>query len=161
PLLIVKNEPKQLYRHILVPVDFSEDSKRAAEFALEVAPKADVTFLHAFEVWFEGQMQYAGVSRELIDDYRLKAREEARLKLNQFITGLNAEERYLNRVVTFGIPGPVVREYAKQMQPDLIVMGKHGRSRFAELIIGSVTRDTIDQTDADLLVVPASVAGPA
>jgi nucleotide-binding universal stress UspA family protein len=160
PLLIVKNEPKQLYRHVLVPVDFSEDSKRAAEFALEVAPKADVTFLHAFEVWFEGQMQYAGVSRELIDDYRLKAREEARLKLNQFVTGLNAEERYLNRVVTFGIPGPVVREYAKQMQPDLIVMGKHGRSRFAELIIGSVTRDTIDQTDADLLVVPASI-GPA
>lgn len=152
PLLVVKKEARQAYRHVLVPVDFSEDSKRAAQLALRIAPAADITFLHAFEVAFEGQMQYANVSHDLINVYRIKAREEARIELNQFIDGLHAEGRHITRVIDFGLPGPTVREHAKAMQPDLIVMGKHGRSRVEEMLIGSVTRDAIDQTEADILI---------
>lgn len=158
PLLIVKNEPQRSYRHVLVPVDFSEDARCAAEVALKNLPQADITFLHAFEVWFEGQLQYANVPREIIDDFRVKAREQAQVNLDKFIAGLNAADRCLNRVITFGMPGAVVREHAKVMRPDLIVMGKHGRSSLAELIIGSVTRDTLEQTDSDILIVPGGAA---
>lgn len=161
PLLIVKNDAAQAYRRVLVPTDFSDDARRAAQFALSIAPEADITFLHAFEVSFEGQMQYANISRDLINDYRIRAREAARLELNKFIDGLNADHRHLTRVVNFGLPGPSVREHAKATKPDLIVMGKHGRSRMEELIIGSVTRDTIDQTECDVLIVPPGAAPAA
>ncbi|GAB3550286.1 hypothetical protein GCM10027343_33210 [Noviherbaspirillum agri] len=154
PLLVVKNLPQQAYQRVLVPVDFSDDSRRAAELALAIAPKADVTFLHAFEVLVEGQMQYANIPRETIYEYRLKAHEDAREQLNQFISELNAEDRFISRAITFGLPGPVVRDHVKTTKPDLVVLGKHGKSRFAEMILGSVTRDTIDQTDCDVLVAP-------
>ncbi|WP_420474730.1 universal stress protein [Noviherbaspirillum sp. ST9] len=154
PLLVVKTLPQRDYQNVLVPVDFSDDSRRAAELALAIAPQAHVTFLHAFDVLFEGRMQYANVARHIINDYRLKAQEDAREQMNQFIAGLDASDRIINRTITFGFPGPVVRDHAKSAQPDLIVLGKHGKSRFAELILGSVTRDTIDQTDCDVLVVP-------
>lgn len=159
PLLVVKNEARQAYRRVLVPVDFSEDSKHAARVALAIAPDADITILHAFEVLFEGQMQYANVPREQINNYRTQAREEARLAVNQFIDELGAGDRHITRELKFDLPGPAVREYAMAVKPDLIVMGKHGRSRFEEFIIGSVTRATLDQTDSDVLIVsPASAA---
>lgn len=155
PLLVVKNRPWQAYQSVLIPVDFSDESRRAAQVALAIAPTAQITFLHAFEVFFEGKMQYANVPREVINDYRVKAREEARVTLNRFIQEVNAEDRIVRSTITFGMPGPVVRDYAKSTQPDLIVLGKHGRSRFEEMILGSVTRDTLDQTQSDVLVVPS------
>jgi len=155
PLLIVKNEPVRQYRNILVPVDFSDDAKQAANTALQIEPQANITFLHAYDVWFEGKMHYANVAQEAIDYYRMEARESARLALNGFIAGLKVPQRHFARHLVFGIPGPVVRDFAEKMQPDLIVMGKHGRSRIEEMIIGSVTRDTIDQTKCDILIVPS------
>jgi nucleotide-binding universal stress UspA family protein len=154
PLLVVKNDPREAYQRVLIPVDFSEESRRAAEVALNIAPDAEITFLHAYEVLFEGKMQYAGVSRDVINDYRLKAREEARVTLNRFIQEVNTENRQVRSMVILGIPGPVVRDYAASTLSDLIVLGKHGKSRFEEMILGSVTRDTLDQTESDVLVVP-------
>lgn len=152
PMLIVKNEPTSRYGHILVPVDFSEDSRQAAQLALSIAPEASITFLHAYDV----HIRYANVTQVVINHYRRQARENARLELNRFVDGLGAPDRVLSRVIVFGLPSAVVRDYAEKMQPDLIVIGKHGRSRMEEMIIGSVTRDTIDQTECDILVVPPS-----
>lgn len=159
PLLVVKNEPEQAYRKILVPVDFSEDSLRAAHMALRIAPDAHITFLHAFDVWFEGEMQYANVSQDVINQYRVQAHEQARQEMNQFISDLEAGDWLLSRTITYGLPAPVIHEHATVMKPDLIVMGKHGRSRIEELLIGSVTRETIHRTPYDILVVPASAGG--
>lgn len=156
PLLVVKNEPEQAYRQVLVPVDFSDDSRVAAQLALNIAPAAVITFLHVFHVLFEGYMHYANVSSKTIQDYRAKAREDARVQLNQFIMELQAKERHLTRSLVHGSPRHAVREYAEKMKPDLIVMGKHGRSRFEELLIGSVTRETLNQTDSDILIGLAS-----
>jgi nucleotide-binding universal stress UspA family protein len=155
PLLVVKNAPQQAYQRVLIPVDFSEESRRAAQVALAIAQNAEITFLHAFEVFFEGKMQYAGVPRDVIHHYRLKAREEARVNLNRFIHEVNTENRQVRTMIKHGMPGPVVRDYAKVTQADLIVLGKHGKSRFEELILGSVTRDTLEQTECDVLVVPS------
>lgn len=159
PLLVVKNIPRQAYQRVLIPVDFSEESRCAAEVALSIAPEAEITFLHAFEVFFEGQMQYANVPRDVINEYRVKARNEARVSLNRLIHEVNTENRTVSSMIMFGMPGPVVRDYAKSLQPDLIVLGKHGKSRFEEMILGSVTRDTLDQTESDVLVVPSRKDG--
>ncbi len=154
PLLIVKNEPVFPYRHILVPVDFSDDSKQAAQLALQLDPQATITFLHVYDLWLVGKMYHAGVSRDAIDHYRIKAREDALVALNQFIDALDALPRRLCRHVDSGHPSAIVRDYAENKRADLIVMGKHGRSWVEELIVGSVTRDTIDWTKCDIMIVP-------
>ena len=44
---------------------------------------------------------------------------------------------------------------ATELQSNLIVMGKQGRSWFSEFLLGSVTRRTIELAPCDVLVVPA------
>lgn len=154
PLLVVKNEPVSPYRHILVPVDFSEGSMQAAQLALQIEPQAEITFLHVYDVPFAGKLSYAGVSQEAIDRYRQNARHDALITLNKFVDDLNVPQRLIMRDVVLGHPSGVVRDRAEKMHADLIVIGKHGRSRIEELILGSVTRDTIDWTKCDVMVVP-------
>ncbi len=59
PMLIVKQPPHEPYRQLLVPVDFSASSLRALRLARTIAPRADISVLHVFEVPFEGQLRYA------------------------------------------------------------------------------------------------------
>ena len=158
PLLVVKNEPASPYRNILVPVDFSNDSRQAAQLALQIERHAVITFLHAYDVLFVGKMYYAGVSQDAIDHYRIKARQDALLALNKFVDDLNVPQRCIMRDVVLGHPSAIVRDHAEKMQTDLIVIGKHGRSRIEELIVGSVTRDTIDWTKYDVMIVPPLTA---
>lgn len=159
PLLVVKNQAMRAYRLVLVPVDFSENSKRAAWMALKIAPDAHVIFLHVFDVVVEEQMRYINVPTDTINQYDIEAHEKARRDLNQFIADLQIENRPHSRTVIFGNPGHVVCDYARTMEPDLIVLGKHGQSRFEEFLLGSVTRHAIDQTSCDILVVTAPKSG--
>jgi nucleotide-binding universal stress UspA family protein len=154
PLLIVKNDPTPDYRRILVLIDFSKDSRQAARTALIIAPSASFTFLHACEVEHEGKMHFAGVDQAIIDDYRLKEYEHAVSAMQNLIEELHAPDRLITQQIVFDKPGAAVRKYSEQANPDLIVVGKHGRSRIEELLIGSVTRDAIAWTNCDILVVP-------
>ncbi len=86
PVLIVKREPRGPYQQVLVPVDFSEPSRRAAEMALRIAPQAGITLLHVFEVPFEGRMHYAGVDDETILSCHAEAREQANRAMQQFVS---------------------------------------------------------------------------
>jgi nucleotide-binding universal stress UspA family protein len=160
PLLVVKKFPTRSYRRILVPVDFSENSQRAAHMALKIMPTAKITFLHAFDMVFEEQMRYVNVAQDVIRQYHVEAGENALRDLNQFIADIQTDDRSFFRTVIFGHPGYVIYDYAKKMKPDLIVLGKHGRSRFDELLLGSVTQHALDQTSCDVLIVPAKINGP-
>lgn len=157
PVLLVRNDPGGSYRDVLVPVDFSNESRHAARLALRIAPRAHIVFLHAFRVWAEGKMREAGVYDEVIRAYRMKYREQALQELNQFIKELGPISQDVTRVVQFGWAVPVISAYAQRRSPDLIVLGKHSGSRVEEFLIGSVARRTIDQTTSDVLVTPGPV----
>jgi nucleotide-binding universal stress UspA family protein len=57
PVLLVHTDPERAYAKVLVAVDFSEESKEVARYALAVAPSAHFTFLHACVVPGEGIMR--------------------------------------------------------------------------------------------------------
>lgn len=152
PVLIVKREPRGPYEKVLVPVDFSEPSRRAAEIALHIAPQAEITLLHAFEVPFEGKLRFAGVSDETIQSCRTEAREQASRAMRLFVSALGADGRVSQRV-EFGHAPSVIRDQANAIEPDLIVMGKHGQSEWEDMLLGSVTRHALREASCDVLVV--------
>ncbi len=153
PLLVVKNPSTEPYRKVLVPVDLSVNSKRAAQLALRIAPAAHITFLYVFDVVVEEQMRYVNVAHDIIHDYHVKAAEDARLDLNRFIADLEADHRHFSRMIIFGHPGHVICDHARELKPDLIVMGKHGRSRMDEFLLGSSSRHVLEQCFCDVLIV--------
>jgi nucleotide-binding universal stress UspA family protein len=153
PLLIVKREPQGAYRRVLAPVDFSESSLQAVALALRIAPQANVTLMHAFEVPFEGKMHFAGVSEDIIHRYRTQARQEANQEMRKLVSKCGVDQGRISHIVEHGYAPAVILEKAEQIGPDLIVMGKHGQSEWEDALLGSITKHVIHEADCDVLVV--------
>jgi len=154
PLLIVRQPPENPYQNILIPVDFSENSLYAARFASKIAlPASRRTFLHAYDVPNEGLMRYASVSADLVSQFRIAAKNRAESDMADLAASLDSHNR-VSQVVQYGSPLRVIEDYVNARNPDLIVMGKQGRSYFENLLLGSVTRSIVNETSCDILIVP-------
>lgn len=152
PMLIVKQPPREPYRRVLVPVDFSPATLPALAVARVLAPDADIVLLHAFAVPFEGQLLYAGISQDEINHYRVAARQEALEQLR----ALRGQGGFPpDRVTTQIVHGYAVEHILAQAEEsgcDLVVMGKHGRGKIEETLIGGVTRHVLAQSKIDVAV---------
>jgi nucleotide-binding universal stress UspA family protein len=157
PILIVKNEPREPYREVLMPIGFSGGAASPAKAVRQISPSAHVTFLHVYELWIEGRARRAGVDEDLIDAYRVKAANDAKHRLDEFISNFASNLPHVSRIVERGSPVPVIGAYAKTMNPDLIVLGKYRASLLEELLLGSVARSTISQSACDVLVAPKAI----
>lgn len=153
PVLVVKNPFKQPYRRVLLPMDFSPGSVLALQLARELAPQADLVLLHAFDVPFEGMLQYAGVSQDIIHQYRIEARERALQQLREMATEQGLAAGDYTPLVEHGDAVALITGHQQRLGCDLVVMGKHGTHVTEELLLGSVTKRVLSEGDADVLVV--------
>ena len=158
PVLTVKQPPRTTYRNILVPVDFSPWSLSALSLALEIAPKAELTLLHAYEAPFEGKMHIAGENEEEIKRYRDKVRQEADARLRQIAMDAGIATGNWSPVVIHGDAVDRILEQEIEQGTDLIVLGKHGLGIGVgvaeEFLLGSSTRQVLIRAQCDVLVVP-------
>ena len=154
PVLIVKREPQAPYRKILIPVDFSEYSGQATEFAMNIAPHAHIIVLHAFEVPFKAKLESDGVDDKLIQIYENEVQGQKKKEMQQFISELGAQKDTLSTVIESGPASTVIRKNMEVLDPDLIVIGKHGQSDQDETLLGGVTTRVIQDAGCDILVVP-------
>ena len=73
--------------------------------------------------------------------------------MQSFIARLQIPNQ-VTSVIQLGAPHNVIREHVDSKKPDLLVMGKQGRSRFEEFLLGSTSRNAIYETECDIMVVP-------
>ena len=132
-------------KYILVPIDFSEHSYRAAQVAVRVAERMavpQITFLHACA---KGQMNLADQLIEF-NNRLLKDIESAGIATVRF-----------SFQVAPGVPEEVIKVYASQNEPSLIVMATRSKAQKQQDMIGSVCAEFIERTEWPVLVVPAQV----
>ena len=145
-------------QHILLPTDFSEPSDAAFRYALTLARAigARLSFLHVpgtaghnFEASFPFA-QFENAARERL----------AALLSQEEIAQLRPEY-----AVRIGTPAAEIVRYAEVREVDLIVMGTHGRSGVAHLVMGSVAEQVVRAASCPVLLVRHSkdtvVAAPA
>lgn len=149
-MLVVKQAPRGQYRTVLVPVDFSASSIRSIRHAQAIAPHAEIVLLHAFEEPFEGHLRYAGVDEEVINHYRVVAKQEATRKIRALSVDAGLPPTRL--IVIHGDPSLRIIEQEQEQDCDLIVMGKHSESVLEELLVGSVTKHVLADSQCDVLV---------
>lgn len=152
PVLVVKQPPLLPYQSVLVPVDFSPSSLRAIEHARAVAPHAGLTLLHVFEVPFEGHMRYASVDEEVIRHYRDNAKLEATRKMQALSEEAGLPPGTFSVLVMHGDPTSRITDQERAQAADLIVIGKHGESMLEELLLGSVTKYVLAESQCDVLI---------
>jgi len=152
PVLVVKQMPHEIYRRLLVPVDFSPSSLRVIEHARSIAPRADIVLLNVFDVPFEGHLRYASVDDDTINRYRIVARQEATQKLHALRDEAGLDPYGCSVVVLHGDPTTRIIQQEQERDCDLIVMGKHGEGRLEAMLLGSVTKHVLAESQGDVLV---------
>jgi glycine betaine transporter len=140
---------------ILVPVDFSAYSERALEYAIALAGRlgASLHLLHVVEdpiatgVW-GGETVLPNLTElreELVDGAE-----------RQLVTYREAAERAGVPVVStaqVGLPAISIVDHATSLGVDLIVMGTHGRTGMAHLVMGSVAERVLRQAPCPVLTI--------
>lgn len=150
PLLVVKQAPRDAYCRVLVPVDFSPSSRRAIELAKVVAPQAEIVLMHVFEAPFEGSMRFAYIDQDTLVHYRNVIRKDAVEQLAAL--GEAAGLADARQIVVHGDAAWRIVEKEQELDCDLIVVGKQGDSVLEELLIGSVTKHVLSESQSDVLV---------
>jgi nucleotide-binding universal stress UspA family protein len=139
------------FRKLLVPTDFSPTSTRAVDYARALAGRlgARVHLLHVIEdpfitgTWSE---MYAVGFPEI----REQLTRDAELRLAALRTTFAGVPT--TSEVRLGSPAATIAEAAHQ-GADMIVMGTHGRSGFAHLMLGSVAERVLRLAPCPVLTI--------
>jgi universal stress protein A len=139
-----------LYKNILVAVDLTKDSAMILDKARTIAKQngAELSMVHVIEPIAVG---YAvEVTSVDIEGLHEEVTKQAKSNLREMGTNVGISESRLHAVL--GQPAREIRELAKSIDADLIIMGGHGRHGW-ELLFGSRLSSVTHGTSCDLLVV--------
>ena len=130
---------------ILLPVDGSDHSLRAAQGAIDLARKfnAEIIVLYCSET-FQNLKQFKDFSLESLE-YANKILEPVRTLMT------DQEARYRERVVD-NSPSEEIPRIAEKEKVDLIIMAPRGTNPLASILLGSVTTRVLKQAPCHVLV---------
>lgn len=142
------------FKRILCPVDFSEFSVSAYEYALTLAEyyKAGLVALHAVELSKYPYADYVGATGDFADLSRVLC-DGSKTKLREFVTKHPRPAVEPQLVVDQGNASDLILSFAQAHNVELIVMGTHGRRGFDRLVLGSTTNRVIRKACSPVLVV--------
>ncbi|HEY6828274.1 MAG TPA: universal stress protein [Gemmatimonadaceae bacterium] len=151
PVLAVGGQFTAAPSRIVVAIDFSETSLRAARLALELAaPGATIYIAHVaprdatlydWNGWGSSYKQDAGEALQ-------QMREQLRIP----------KDMVVQRVLLQGDPATEILAFAASVNADLIATGSHGHGFVARMLIGSVTTRILRCSTCSVLTVPHAAA---
>lgn len=136
----------------LLPVDNSKGSGTATQFLIDRATPDDTIYvLNVIQPVTE--LYSSDEYDPVIEESKLR---EAAQKIPESVAyelkekGLNAEWEILT-----GSPGEEICRLAGNLNTDVIVMGRRGRSSLMEMLLGSVSRYVVHHAPCPVTVVPS------
>ncbi len=145
-----------MFSSILVPVDFSDGANHALRLAIRVAraSKGSITLLHVGMAPGVPVVDTYGVPvppifPEMVDDFA----KERRHAIDRLAREEIPEDVPWRAVVRDGYPPEeIVAEAGSDAGYDLLVMGTHGRTGLARVVLGSVTERVLRSCPIPVLV---------
>jgi nucleotide-binding universal stress UspA family protein len=138
-------------KQILVPVDFSECSRKALRYALPFAKEfgAGISLLHVVETAYVmgefGAVDYVAMAADLTTEAERQLRELAGAEI-----GSSAAWKI---AVRQGRPATEIAEAARELEADLIVIATHGRTGLKHALLGSVAENVVRHAPCPVLTV--------
>ena len=136
---------------VIAAIDFSESSLLAMETALHLMPETGgfLWLLHVLEM--PRGIDPIGVLQPSIDELEAEALE----RLQELIPDNPEKEMQILRRVARGSPAKTIANEARETDADLIVVGTHGRTGLARMLLGSTAEALLRKAPCQVLVVKA------
>jgi len=147
PVLIVKNNAKEIYQNIVAPTDFQTQSKQSILFAQNIFPAAKINLVNSSEViYVDGP--YTVVGPDYVE-YNKAAKAHAKRELKDFMKDLSIKKGKI--IDGDGNSKKVLLDYINKGSYDLVVVGSRGTLGF-NAFLGSVASSILRETTVDVLV---------
>jgi universal stress protein A len=140
---------------ILVAIDFSAPSRRAAAWAYTYAGtlKCQVHLLHVIERQWHLEHLKADSDRVMAELDQVF--EGAKAELANMAIGARAQVGTVLEHVAMGRPDHEIVRLARDMDADLIVMGTHGHTGLERILVGSVAESVVRRAPCTVVTVKA------
>ncbi len=146
-------------KKILIPTDFSNEARNAAELARSLATKfsAQLVFLHSIEVTSSESINASGAPSNfdsfadsmLVHESIKRANEEMKI-----LIGESTEQGIeVSQIIKIGSPFSHIYDAIEEDNVDFIVMGTKGASGLSEVLIGSNTEKVVRRSKCPVLSV--------
>lgn len=167
PVLVVRKKRRKTRRilsavrtngsidSILVPVDFSQPSFEALEYAIRFAERvaARLIVFHSVHLGYAFTADgYAMCDLSVLIE---GARRNAEQQMQEFVRLAKFRGVKFETVVKDGTPVSEICAVAEQRDVDLIITATHGRTGFKHLLMGSVAEQVVRHAHRPVLVVPS------
>ena len=146
------------FNSILVAVDGSPNSMRAAEMAVDLAKKngahlyvLSVISTPVFAATGIQETPASGAAGEFFD----KAKKDAEGVVAGVVSKANAEGLKVRGEMIENVPSVVeaISDYAEEWKVELIIVGTRGLSGFKKLLLGSVSSALVAHAPCSVLVI--------
>lgn len=141
-------------RKILVPVDFSDCSRRGVDYAKHLAGQFRARLILLHSVYFQYHVSGEEYARY---DYPLLVQEAdkaARVQMQELVLNTESEGIKVDPLLETGHAGEQICDRARSHDADLIVTSTHGWTGFKHVLMGSTAEYVLRHADSPVLVVP-------
>ncbi|EJG07182.1 UspA domain-containing protein [Methanofollis liminatans DSM 4140] len=156
-----------MFRKVLFPTDFSDCSYKALECVrqmrgagveevviVSVLDERDTDLVTTGIGWLSGDrmVEYdAGIERRM--------RENVQERLDGMAGVLREAGMKVRTAIEKGVPSVEILAIAKRERASLIVMGSHGKSNLAGVVVGSVSEEVLRRSSVPVLIITREMQG--
>ncbi len=144
-------------KKVVHPTDFSDNSKEALQYAIAICEwhKAELILLHVCEVLEFAPPEYYMDKDEA--SRQLQERVDAAKNELERIAGEHRKDGlHVTALVATGKPFVEIIRTAKEQNADMIVLGTHGRTGLAHILIGSTAEKVVRKAPCPVLTIRPS-----
>ncbi|MDD3179278.1 MAG: universal stress protein [Opitutaceae bacterium] len=135
---------------LLVPLDFSGQSRQALRYAVPIAQKfrARIILVHVIQPTYRNA---PGVTLLTLDYAKLKQKAERRLA--DMAARLLSKDLHERNIVRIGTPHTEILWTAGTLKVDMIVLATHGRTGLKRFVLGSTAEQVMRHAECPVLSV--------
>lgn len=137
---------------ILCPVDFSEFSETAYDYAHSLARHYEATLL-ILHVVRSIAIDPTLMASPMVEDVYSRQAADAKTKIEKLAQKQAGEPVRSQITVQLGFAAGSILSFARQNDTDLIVMGTHGRRGLDRLVMGSTTEQVLRKAHCPVLAI--------
>jgi len=139
----------ELYQRILLAVDGSEHSLRAAQEAIKIASLSTNCVIEVVLV-----AEFSKAKDEVLHSQGKEELENSRRKrISPVEKKLQAKDLSYEVKILHGVPGPTIVDYANKGTFDIVIIGSRGLNTLQEMVLGSVSHKVAKRVNCPVMIV--------